>query len=1406
MIKKILQAVLGIFLCAEASFAQNAVKSAIDAFAVTTGSTSTIDKATNSISFMRFSTGRAYQINGVDVQQKSSNFMSVNPKIFGLRANEDSFRFRAQRTDKHGLEHVTLQQTYKGVPVFDGMYRFHYNKNRELTALNGNFISEIKVNPVPTLAQHEAEALAIKYVQKGVLEKTEKQLRVHKSTIYIFQKGLAQGYNGSKSLVYEVEVRNDVDIREFLYIDAHSGVLVEQFTGMHSALHRTLYETAISNDNKKWDEGDALPGTLDEWQESEVETSGFIYNLMKNAFGQVSYDGFDAPMITVNNDPNIFCPNASWNGMSANYCTGIATDDVVAHEWGHAYTEYTSNLIYGWQAGALNEAYSDIWGETVDMLDNYMDDGESNALRTACGSSTRWLVGEKAISMGGALRDMWDPTCKGSPGKVSDPQYWCASNDGGGVHTNSGVLNHAYALLVDGGTYNGQVISGLGLVKAAHIFWRAQSEYMTATTDFAAQADYLESALADLIGTDLQGLTTSTNPVGSSGEIITAADALELKKVLLAVELRREVPCTFQVILQPVPTLCEGATANFALFSEDFESGLIERGFNMTAETLSGTWIARNWITSTAPGGRAGKVAFGVDFGGDCVSDQSGILRLESPLIPIPAGTAGNLNMVFDHYINTEEGYDGGNIKYSIDGGDWTLLPATAFTANGYNKLLYSAVAGNSNLLESQPAFTGSDKGGFKGSWGQSQIDLTAIGLTPGSTIQFRWELGTDYCGGLDGWYLDDIRVYSCAVTPAVHFVTDQSAVNEGEATTVSGCMKYIDKTVTVQIDKAPTNPVIVHFNTPTGTAKMGSTGDYTITPSSVTLQAGALTQNVTVRIFNDAYIEGNETINLSYSLDVNGGNGFAGSLFQSHELTIVDDDLATGNYTEVLMNSGFNYGSSGWIVKNGGNSNHTWQDIEYSGVALDTGGRPFFLVDSDATGDPAITMDEIIESPPINTLGKKNLVLTFAQDWFPYDGGFAEQGLVDVWDGNNWYNVLTQTETSGRLGSLLGAANVQTIHIPDAYANVNMKIRFRYKASYDNYWAVDNVKLTSSHSTDILTAINTGNAAQQYLGPNETAAFYDPATGNLMAKIKNLTAHDYGCTSVEIDRAGVDETSWVGTYKITNKTFKVTPTHNNPAGKYEITLYYKAAELPNFNGSDITSMGKSAGSIGVGNVASSSFAEIQASAAFNTDLAYTATFNSGFSGFGLSNAPPVGPLPVTLTTFEGKNTVEGNLLNWATTMEVNNEYFAVERTIDGKNFAEIGKVSGFGNSSVLNRYKFLDSANPKGISYYRLKQVDKGGKYAYSRIIDVNALNTKEIKFFPNPVQSMLTLELPDPEIKSVQVQIINSAGQKVFVKDAVKIVSGNFNLDVSKLPAGVYQVILSGDKKTYNISVLKL
>ncbi|QRQ99906.1 M4 family metallopeptidase [Dyadobacter sandarakinus] len=1388
------------------SMAQDAIKGEIENFSSQTGSSATVDKATSALSILRFPAGRAFPVSGTDVQQKSINFLNQNTRLYGLRAGQDGHRFKEQRRDVYGFENVTLQQTYKGVPVFDGLLRFHYNTALNLTSVNGNFIPEIKVNPVPTLAQHEAESLAIKSLGTEKPSRPKYPLKAYRTALYIFQKGLAQGYNGSRHLAYEVEVRDGFSVREFVYIDAHTGDVIEKFTGTHS-INRKLYEETVSSETLVWQEGNALPGALTIWQESEVRSAGFIYNLMKNTFGRISYDGQDAMMVTINNNPDIECPNANWNGVTANYCDGLATDDVVAHEWAHAYTEYTSGLIYGWQPGALNEAYSDIWGETVDQLNEFFDEGESNSARTACGSSARWQVGEKATAFNGALRDMWNPNCFGSPGKVSDPLYWCADDDEGGVHINSGILNHAYALLVDGGTFNGQTIRGIGLTKAAHIFWLAQSQYMTATTDFAAQADILEAAATSLVGINLRSLTTKTGAAGNSGSIITSSDVVQLSRVMLATEMRSEVSCGFRPLLKPVASLCEGANENLAIFFEDFEDGLGK--FTVSNQSSSTSWTARNWTVANATDGRTGKVAYGADFpGGDCQeSFQNGVIRLQSPVINIPATTAGTLRMAFDHYIAIEEFWDGGNIKYSINGASYKLLPKGAFTANGYNNVISGVATGNDNPLAGQAAFSGQDEGSVKGSWGQSQIDLSAIGLNPGDNIQFRFELGTDGCGGQLGWYVDDIRVYSCSVTPAVHFATDRVYIDEGQATTPgAACVSYVDKTIAVQIDKAPSKPVTITFKTPTGTAKQGQNGDYTISPASITLENGALSKNVTVRVYNDAYVEGPETINLSYSINANGGDAYAADSMQTCLVTITDDDLEPGNYTEELLSADFNNGRSGWSIINGGNSQHTWTVSSFSDAGLDPSGPGFLFVNSNTTIQASIQMDEIIESPAVNTAGKKNMVITFDQAWLPYDGGFNEQGTVDVWDGSVWRTVFKQDQKTPNAGDLLNfQAASESIAIPDEYANVNMKVRFRFVSRWDYWWAIDNIRLTATNSNSIQTAVNTTTAAVEYLGPNETAVFYDPQTGDLMAKIKNLTSHNYGCTAVAVDRAGKDATSWVGSYHITRKTFKVTPTTNNPNGRYEITLYYKGAELPTFKGSNINSMGKTEGNISAGSSQKTAYASVRTRTAFETDYAFTATFDTGFSGFGLSDSPPAGPLPVTLIAFTGKHTPEGNLLTWSTTSETNNDYFAVERTLNGRDFTEIGRVAGIGNATARKDYRFTDAPYADGTSYYRLKQVDTDGQFAYSQLVAIDPELAGELRFFPNPVQSLLTLEVPEASVTQADIQVLNTAGQEVVVRKKAKAVNGKFSVDLSKLPSGNYQIKVTGDKHSYSRTVFK-
>lgn len=739
----------------------------------------TISNSTSNPNFIYFS--QSVKLKSTDAKTKASEFLAENFRAFNLRSANDLVLLD-ETTDNYGLKNVTYRQQYQGIPVYDGLLKFHFNAKEELSSINGNSISIAKLNTVPDITAAEAEIIARDMVSKQDLNKSNTPLQTAKTNLIIFPKNLMQGGIVTPYLAYQIEVTNKKDVREYIFINAHTGELVEQFTGIHP-IDRKLYETNTTATNLKWKEGDAFPGTLSSWQQNEVVTSEHVYNFFKNTFGYVSYDAADHTMITVNNDPTISCPNARWNGTYAGYCDGTATDDVIAHEWGHAYTEYTSGLIYQYQSGALNESYSDVWGETIDLINNYMDEGENLSVRTttACSGSLRWKVGEDATSFGGAIRDMWNPNCNGDPAKVLDAaNYYCGTADSGGVHTNSGVTNHLYALLVDGGTYNGYTMTGMGFVKAAHLWWRAQKNYLTATSDFANFADALEASANDLIGVNLQGLSTTGTPAGLTGLSITSADVQNVKNGILAVQLRTSpaTQCNYTPLLaQSAPSLCASATNN-PLFKEDWENGL--GNWTVTnVPTKPSTWEARDWtIKSNLPKSRPGKAIFAIDpINGDCASNlQNGILRLESPTITMPTFTSGKYEMAFNHYVATESTWDGGNIKYSLNEGSWTLVPVTAFTYNGYNSTL-DGTSSNDNPLKGQRAFTGTDGGSLGGSWGQSVIDLSKLGVTSGSKIKFRFEMGTDGCNGVEGWYLDELYVYNCS-TLAVEDVNKQNGIS----------------------------------------------------------------------------------------------------------------------------------------------------------------------------------------------------------------------------------------------------------------------------------------------------------------------------------------------------------------------------------------------------------------------------------------------------------------------------------------------------------------------------------------------------------------------------------------------------------------------------------------------------
>ncbi|HET8692512.1 MAG TPA: M4 family metallopeptidase [Steroidobacteraceae bacterium] len=383
---------------------------------------------------------------------------------------------------------------------------------------------------------------------------------------------------------------------------------------------------------------------------------------------------------------------------------------------------------------------------------------------TGTDNSARWLVGEDSTAVGleGALRDMWEPNCYGNPNRVGDPMYWCDATDNGGVHINSGVDNRAFSLVVDGGTHNGVQVFPIGLTKAAHIWFRAKLAYQNYTTDFAEHADALEQSCKDLKGKKLKSLTTGA----LTNEKITAGDCNQIKAAMQAVEMRATPACGFQPLLaQSPPAVCPPSpNAPKNIFVDNFEKAAKTKKFwTVSNEFQSGDFGVNNWaVVGKLPDKKKGKAFFAGDPDvGTCNvgDDATSLQHLDLKPLQLPAnGNAPRIS--FEHWVATEAGWDGGNVKISVNGGPYTVIPQAAFIYNPHNATLIPSPNSN-NPLAGQRAFTGADQGSTQGTWGTTIIDLTGV-AAPGDIVRLRFDLGADCGFGGRGWFVDNFKLQQC--------------------------------------------------------------------------------------------------------------------------------------------------------------------------------------------------------------------------------------------------------------------------------------------------------------------------------------------------------------------------------------------------------------------------------------------------------------------------------------------------------------------------------------------------------------------------------------------------------------------------------------------------------------------
>lgn len=174
-------------------------------------------------------------------------------------------------------------------------------------------------------------------------------------------------------------------------------------------------------------------------------------------------------------------------------------------------------------------------------------------------------------------------------------------------------------------------------------------------------------------------------------------------------------------------------------------------------------------------------------------------------------------------------------------------------------------------------------------------------------------------------------------------------------------------------------------------------------------------------------------------------------------------------------------------------------------------------------------------------------------------------------------------------------------------------------------------------------------------------------------------------------------------------------------------------------------------------------------------------------------------PFPVELVDFTADNNGQAVELSWTTASELNNDYFTVERSIDGGEFENIATVQGAGNSNEIINYSYVDYNSPKGQSvYYRIKQTDFDGTVSYSWILDV--YNKQEIvaKVYPNPAQSgeIITIQ---SSVENVEVSLFNAQGVMILTKE---LNQNQFDMYTDNLKPGMYFVTIKSSDSSESVT----
>jgi hypothetical protein len=681
------------------------------------------------------------------------------------------------------------------------------------------------------------------------------------------------------------------------------------------------------------------------------------------------------------------------------------------------------------------------------------------------------------------------------------------------------------------------------------------------------------------------------------------------------------------------------------------------------------------------------------------------------------------------------------------------------------------------------------------------------------------------------------------STTPDISFATSSASATE-QTTSSNGCRSYTDYTIDMQIGNAPTGDATVTVAIQGGgTAIQGvdyeftTNGNFLSPANSFVFANGATTsKTINLRIYDDAEVESAQTFTLTYSISGT-TNAQAGSSNQTYTFTINDNDFAptaasSTNYTVASFDinssatSPFQSGSrraksqyiisAGELIAAGLVSNRqitalAFNVITKNSTAAFTGFTISMANTSTtnlSTGFDATSVTQVYSNNLTTATGWNTITLSTPFTW---DG--SNNLLVQVCFDNGASAPMPGIDVVQGTAAPLGAG-IRATAIVTATGGGTAGCNLAGPGVSDSR---PQFRLTQSvPQTPVETVVNSTKSV--YLGPNADVYIYSSADGELVARIQNLSSHDYGCTSIEIDRAGTGGSQFWSTNPanyLMNKTFRVIPANNNASGQYTITYYMTAAEVTGWQTatgqswvniqmiklpgqiSDVTPSTPEPDGAGTVQVVTPTLGTL------GTCYTMSYTFSNGFSGFGAGIPGTFGVLPFELLDFTGKLQGENVKLGWSTVFEQNSKGFEIEKSFDGIDFKKIGFVASARNTTTTRNYGFTDPQRAIEYNYYRLKLVDTDNTYNYSDVVLVKNIYGKQDAYLAgNPFTDKINIQFARTPNSKVSVSVYDMKGSKIYEAGYNNYMQTSLQINLSnKLPRGIYSVKVETGGKVYNL-----